>query len=116
LFSCFSPALLGLFPPPPFPIPFLLSPCVHGKLLILYSLSLSLCLSVSLSLFSLLSLSPSPSPSPPPSPSPSILYYTIIWLVPQGEGMPQHGPAETSSSPIPDYTPIEHIPLLFIFL
>lgn len=33
----------------------------------------------------------------------SILYYTM-WLVPQGEGMPQHGPTEAHPFPIPDYT------------
>jgi hypothetical protein len=52
----------------------------------------------------------------------SVLYYTIIWLVPQREGIPQHGPAETSPSPIPHYTPIpvytliERILSLFIVL
>jgi hypothetical protein len=44
----------------------------------------------------------------------SILYYTFLWLVPQGEGMPW--PTETSSSSIPHRPSIEHIPYLFIFL
>ena len=34
----------------------------------------------------------------------SILDYTIVWLVPQGEGMAQHGPTEVPSAPIPDNT------------
>jgi hypothetical protein len=86
-------------------------------------LSLALLLSCSLPL--LISFSPSSTPSWPAStsllspslclycslnslPMPwinSILHYTILWLVPQGEGMPQHGLPETSPSPIPHHTP-----------
>jgi hypothetical protein len=44
----------------------------------------------------------------------SILYYTIVWLVPQEEGMPQ--PAEAPPFPIPHYTSIEHIPPLYLFM
>jgi hypothetical protein len=45
----------------------------------------------------------------------SILYCTIMWLIPQGEGMPQHGPTEVPPSPTPDHTPTEHS-LSLIFL
>jgi hypothetical protein len=47
----------------------------------------------------------------------SILYYIILWLVPQGEGMPRHGPAETSPHPHTSPHPIEHIPIsLYLFI
>lgn len=32
-----------------------------------------------------------------------------MWLVPEGEGLPWHGPAVTSPFPTPHHTPIEHI-------
>jgi hypothetical protein len=38
-------------------------------------------------------------------------------LDPQGEGMPWHGPAEASPSPIPHHIPIEHILIsLYLFI
>jgi hypothetical protein len=45
----------------------------------------------------------------------SILYYTIMWLIPQEERMPWLGSTETTPYPIPHHTPIEHI-LISIFL
>jgi hypothetical protein len=44
----------------------------------------------------------------------SILYH--LWLVPQGEGMPQHRPLEAPPHPKPYYTSTKHILSLFIFL
>ena len=45
----------------------------------------------------------------------SILYH--LWLVPQGEGMPQHGPAVIPPSPTSHHTPIEHILIpLYLFI
>jgi hypothetical protein len=47
----------------------------------------------------------------------SILYYTILaWLVLQGEGMTQHGPAEAPPSPIPYCISTKHISAFFIFI
>jgi hypothetical protein len=40
----------------------------------------------------------------------SILYYTFMWLVPQGEGMPQHGPIE---APLPPHL-TAHSPDIFL--
>jgi hypothetical protein len=45
----------------------------------------------------------------------SILYYTVLLLVSQGERMPWHGPAKTSASPAPHHTTIEHI-FLYLFI
>jgi hypothetical protein len=43
----------------------------------------------------------------------SILYYTVLWLVPQGEGMPQHRPTEAPPSPMPYRASTKHIPGFF---
>jgi hypothetical protein len=46
----------------------------------------------------------------------SILYYTVVvWLIPQGKGVPQHWPAEAPCSPTPHHIFIKHT-YLFIFL
>jgi hypothetical protein len=87
--SC--PLALHTLPPPP---------ALHVFMAGLFStLSLSLPFSDSTTL-----LTPLPMPW-----INSILYYTVVWLVPEGEGMPWHGPSETPSSPTPPHTPIEHI-------
>ena len=36
----------------------------------------------------------------------------MVWLVPHGEGMPQHGPAEAPPSPTPYHASTKHIPFL----
>jgi hypothetical protein len=38
-----------------------------------------------------------------------------MWLVPQGEGMPQHGSTEAPPSPTPYLTSTQHIPVFFFF-
>jgi hypothetical protein len=46
----------------------------------------------------------------------SFLYYSIVWLVPQGEGIPQHGPTEAPLSSTPYLASIKHLwSLLFFF-
>jgi hypothetical protein len=81
-------------------------------------------------LYSLFSLSPSLSLSPPPrfsvsttlsTPLPMpwinfILYYTVLWLVTQWGGMPQHGPSEAPPSPTAYLTSTRHILSPFIII
>jgi hypothetical protein len=91
---------------PPFHIPFPLSPSVHGQPLLLYSLSLSLIFSASTTLLTPLHVVLNKLYS--------ILYHPVTG--PWGGRMPWHWPTETSPSPIPDYTSIENVLFLFIFL
>jgi hypothetical protein len=78
-----------------------------------FSLSLSLSLTHTLSAFLCLYYPLSHFPMPRIN---SILYYTVMWLVPHGEGMPQHGPTETPLSTIPHHTPTELILSLYLFI
>ena len=90
----------------------LLSPHAHGWSLLLYSFH-CICLCLSFMPFSASITFSIPLPMPWIN---SIVYYTILCLVPQGEEMPLHGPAETTSSPIPHHTSIELISSLFVYL
>ena len=102
--SLLSWSLASLLPtwalPSPVPSPFP-PPSLHMFMAGLYffTFSLSLCFTASTTLL-------------PPLPMPwinSVLYYTIMWLVPRGKGMSRHRPIETPLSPIPHHTPIEPI-------
>jgi hypothetical protein len=94
--------LVSCFHCPFDPSPFLcipltpLSLCAYSQPLFLYFslFSLSLTFSVSTTLLSPLTM---------PRIN-SILFYTILWLVPQEEGMSQHEPLEATLYPILDYT------------
>ena len=93
-------------------IPLPLSPHVHSQPLLLSSLLFSLpspSLPLSLSLCCLYY----PFNSPPQALN---KHYSILYhIVPQGEGMPQHGPSEAPPSPAPYCSSIKHSPFLFFF-
>jgi hypothetical protein len=45
----------------------------------------------------------------------STLYYTVLWLVPQGEGMSQHGPTEAPSSSTPNSIPNPNRMIFYLY-